>query len=138
MDTKVDPQAPERQGEGSGDLLLREYRSCEHASLGSGLNSVQANSHSQECKGLGNFTSLRAIVLALQSTSIGQLKRTKEEATPAVAQNLRQMEDLVDSNRDYDIYRGTLRSFRGAVLPILCEWPTSLWRPAEITDYSGI
>ncbi|KAG8861995.1 hypothetical protein FRB96_002438 [Tulasnella sp. 330] len=72
-----------------------------------------------ECKLLGNFASLRAIVLALQSSSIGQLKRTKEAVPPAVAQNLRLLADLVDGNKDYELYRRTLRSSRGAVLPIL-------------------
>ncbi|KAG9013016.1 hypothetical protein FRB94_004409 [Tulasnella sp. JGI-2019a] len=72
-----------------------------------------------ECKALGNFATLKAIVLALQSRLIGQLRRTKADLSSAAAQQLRALANLVDGNNNSENYRSTIRAYHGAVLPIL-------------------
>lgn len=66
----------------------------------------------QHCKELNNFSSMTAIVSALYSSPIYRLKKTWNIIPEEIKQILNDLNDLMDSKRNFIKYRGLLRSVK--------------------------
>ncbi|KAG8891190.1 hypothetical protein FRB99_003792 [Tulasnella sp. 403] len=69
------------------------------------------------CRQLGNYSSMSAIVLALQSVVISRLQRTMQLINEPTRRQLSDMGRLLDHN--YRSYRELLKGYYGPMIPIL-------------------
>ncbi|KAG8989174.1 hypothetical protein FRB93_003735 [Tulasnella sp. JGI-2019a] len=71
-----------------------------------------------ECRTLGNFPAINAIVLALTSPVIYQLQRTREKVSKSAGQQLKGFEDLMEEAGGYLRYRSELLGHQLPIIPI--------------------
>jgi len=72
-----------------------------------------------QCLERGNFSSMRAIVLALHSKVVSRLKKTKLQVPNKVAQQLQEMANLIDDSYSYLNYHIALKARPKPVVPII-------------------
>eukprot|EP01104_Vermistella_antarctica_P005909 TRINITY_DN16657_c0_g1_i1.p1 TRINITY_DN16657_c0_g1~~TRINITY_DN16657_c0_g1_i1.p1 ORF type:complete len:1049 (+),score=228.63 TRINITY_DN16657_c0_g1_i1:400-3546(+) len=75
---------------------------------------------------LGNFNSLMAIIAGMNHASVHRLKHTKEALPQSLRKNFEELNELMNPNQAYSVYRSALHNVDPPCIPFLGVYLTDL------------
>lgn len=88
----------------------------------------------QKCRALNNFSTLTAILAALQTSAIHRLRRTWEHVQPRTMQVLEGMNQLMGASMNFAVYREMLHHVNPPCVPFLGVYLKDLTFVADGND----